>query len=165
MNLETRLIELFNTLPAIEVDGVQYPVNFDFGNENDKNNYLVQKNKEGVSIYPLIWLVSGQQEVEIRDGEFETEIDLILATLTSSTLSNRERLLTTFDSTLFPLHENVIKAFERSGFTKIIEKKPIVKYFNYSESNKTTTLDIWDAIKIGLKIQYNNCKINTIINY
>ncbi len=164
MNLETRLIELFDTLPQITIDTVQYPIRFDFGNEIDKNNYLIQKNKEGVSIYPLVWLISGQKETEIRDNEWETEIELIIATLTNSTLSNRERLLTTFDSTLFPLHANVIKAFERSGFTKILEKKPLVKYFNYSESNKNKSLDIWDAVKFSLKISYNNCKINNI-NY
>jgi len=167
MNLDFRLIELFNTLPNItDYEGNSFKSSYDFGTKEDLNRFLQSMKRENSNPYPLIWLITpyDEQPQDVK-ATFETEFDLVVATITDANLSNRERVKLNFDTILFPLIENIYKAFERSGFTTLIEKKLLTKYYNYTEADKSFTTDIWDAVKIRLKISYNNCIINNKINY
>lgn len=167
MNLDYRLIELFNTLPNVtDYEGNSFKSSYDFGTKEDLNRFLQSKKRENSNPYPLVWLITPYDEEpqEVR-ATFETEFDLVVATITNANLSNRERVILNFDTILFPLIENIYKSFDRSGFTKLIEKKQLTKYYNYTEADKTSTTDIWDAVKIRLKISYNDCRINNNLKY
>ena len=176
MNVEVRFNELFGTLPPITVDGKDYPVSFEIGSPDDLNKYLNQKQKEvsvsGGSIYPILWLET-PIETDGNDTIRTMPIKLVLAELSNNNLSNRERLETTFKLTLNPLLKNVLTALRQSGFTKIIRdannnlrEYNQTNFFNYGtpDEAKHITTDIWDAIKLDLRLEMNtNCL--QIINY
>jgi hypothetical protein len=179
--IEKRLIELFNTLPPIKVNGISYKPIYDFGTQEDLLKFLKYKRKEGTSIYPLIWV----ETPIFRKGDEkrkEVSLKLVLATLTNSEISNTERLLITFDSTLLPLKENVLQAINQSGFTRNLKEKENNEafYFNYGvkNTNKKTNIynygisdtnreisvvtDIWDAISLELTVEFTECKLKNI---
>ena len=72
---------------------------------------------------------------------------------------------------LLPILNNVIKAFNRSGFTKLLnrDREILSKHYNYGvqESGKGgetvhPTTDIWDAIKFECEIEMSDCAQRTI---
>ena len=145
--IEYQLIELFDTLPeVVDSNGTSFKVNYDFGTETDKNRFLQSKIEEGVPFYPLVWLITPIETIG-DDRASETTLTLLIATLTKGEVSNRIRVEKTFVATINPVKDNVIKALERSGFTKVSDE--MIKetaYFNYDD-NPTT--DIWDVLKIA----------------
>lgn len=165
MIVEDRLVELFDTLPIQTIDGSDYKPCFDFGSHEDLLLYLNHKSKTGGKRYPLVWMqtpfqATGRNVLTIKSK-------LILATLSNSELSNRERLEVTFKPTLDPLLVNTIKALNFSGFTRILEPEKNVRtnYFKYdSEAEINGATDIWDAIKFECNIEMKDCEQRTI-NY
>ena len=119
------------------------------------------KNKSAREVYPLIWL---ETPVEFKSNNIfvESEITLVVATISNSALTNRERTDITFATTLDPLIDNIISAVNAYKGTTL-DKNTIVtkKYFKFDsdESNKAT--DIWDAIKLKFDMNFNkDCLIN-----
>lgn len=162
--VEDRLKNLFATLPNITVNSSDYAPAYNFGSHADLLVYLNQKRKEGGKVYPLIWLETPIEDIGKND-RIRTDLKLILATLTTTQLSNVERLLLSFDTTLIPLYDNIYKALRMSGFTKIIspENNKRTKYYNYG-IEKTEATDIWDVLKFECEVEFTNCK-QEIINY
>ena len=169
--VEESLKELFATLPIITVDNLEYMPQFNFGTHEDLLCFLSHKAKEEGKIYPLIWLET-PVEKKGKENKINIDLTLVLATLTSSEISNVERLEVTFKPTLIPLYNNVLKALRQSGFTKIVnaENNKRTDFYNYgvNEKNenekKNITTDIWDAIKFECELQIRkDCKKN--INY
>lgn len=171
LTTEERFIALFDTLPAIGDFSSQktFKPNFDFGNELDCIAFLndMRKRKqagEEVNTYPLVWL----ETPIIETGQLprlNIKPKIILATLTNANYSNRKRLDVTFKPTLLPLLDNVIKALNRSGFTKLInrDREQRTKYFNYgNENNENEVTDIWDAIKFECEIEMSDCAQRTV---
>ena len=160
--IEYQLIELFDTLPEVESNGISFKVNYDFGTEKDKNRFLESKRNEGVPFYPLIWLITPIDTI-INERAGETTLTLLIATLTKGELSNRIRVEKTFVPVINPVRDDVIKALQTSGFTKITnEERKEKAYFNYDD-NQTT--DIWDVLKIEVDIEFTDCDLNDNINY
>ena len=173
---EERLLELFDTLPPIKVGGKCYVVNSEIGTPKDLNRYLNLKRKEveniGGNIYPILWI---QTPILPNGNEFYKEfpLSIVLATLTNSEMSNKERLKTTFADTLNPLFDNVLKALRMSGFTQILTETGDFNtefrrsnHYNYGtpEGTQHITTDIWDAILLECNVSMNtNCLTN--INY
>lgn len=172
MTIEELLKNIFATLPIITINGKDSKPNFDFGSHEDLLKYIDHKNKQGVAKYPLVWL---ETPVSFKgDTQGEIALKLVLATVSNSELSNTERLQVTFKTTLDPLLVNVKKALQRSGATRITDKKNNVRtnHFNYgvkelgSKKEKQATVDIWDAIKFECKVIVNEmCDCDFNINY
>jgi hypothetical protein len=167
---EERFIELFDTLPIMEIDNSDYKAQYDFGSQEDLLKYLNLKHKEGGKIYPLIWL---EAPITLEGNKRKKSVfKFVLATLSNTELSNRERLEVTIKPTLVPLKENMLKAFKQSGFTRILnhdrEKQGI--YYNFGTKNigkkeqVSQASDIWDAIKFEIELELNDCKLKNI-NY
>lgn len=173
---EERLLELFETLPSIDSGGKCYCINSEIGTPKDLNRYLNLKRKEvaniGGNIYPILWI---QTPITSTGNEYYKEfpLSLVLATLTNTEMSNKERINTTFCETLNPLFDNVLKALRMSGFTQILTDRGDFNnefrssnHYNYGtpEGTKHITTDIWDAILLECNVSMNaNCLSN--INY
>lgn len=166
INIEERLIELFETLPAIKYNGKDYNVSLEVGNDKDLNRFLNSKQKEnGVNIYPLVWVQTPIRS-DLNNLFSEAPIRLVIATLTNDNLSNKQRIKTTFKDVLNPTFQNVLTALKQSGFTQIIRDEYIrTNFFNYGtiDNTKHVTTDIWDAILLETNIRIDsNCLKNII---
>ena len=168
--VERRLQELFDTLPPIIDDnGKEFKPTFNFGTHEDLLRFLNHKKKQSVAFYPVIWL-----ETPFTMTGFEHrksfDLKLVFAQLSNYELSNKQRLQITFEKTLEPLYQNVLKALKESGFTRIIdnENNKSTNYYNYSVvekgKDKQFASDIWDAIKFECELQIDATKIKRI-NY
>lgn len=161
MTTETFLEELFLQLPPVTIDGKQYPVNFEWGSQDDLNLFMTQKlgNK-----YPLIWLVQ-DREHHVKQ-ETDRPIKLILA-VNSKHKTNRNPTVwkTEFREVLDPLLENVKIAFKRNGVSRTKDEEFYVyREANYSEDEKNKTIDHWNVITLEFNLFFdgvNQC-INTI---
>jgi hypothetical protein len=167
---EERFIALFDTLPVMTISESEYKPQYDFGTHEDLLRYLDQKAKEGGKVYPLVWLetptkLTGRNR---KRGKFK----FILATLTNSEMSNRQRLEVTVKPTLVPLYDNIVKALSQSGFTLIRNRddESYELHYNYGvkEKNQGDTVnkatDIWDVLKFSCELELTNCKQKKI-NY
>ena len=87
-----------------------------------------------------------------------------MATLSNATMSNRERLVTTFEPTLYPLLNNVKKALGHSGFTRLLEaeKDVLTNFFKYGFNGQNEVTDIWDAVKFECTLEMVDCPQRTI---
>lgn len=158
---EERLTELFDTLPEIYISGKGWKPRFDFGDEIDLENFLNQKRKEKSNPYPLVWLQTPFRTKEMMGGNLELyDLNFVIATLSSASKSNRERLHITFGPVLIPLLGYFKAALYQSGFTQIIRGGEIgrTNHFNYGKDNESVDSDIWDAIQVNIDISMDrNC--------
>lgn len=158
---EKRLTELFDTLPLMNIGGKDWKPQFDFGSERDLENFLNQKRKERSNPYPLVWLQTPFRSREFRDGSLELySLNFVLATLSSATKSNRERLCITFEPVLVPLLGHLRTALQQSGFTQIAGNLEMdrTNHFNYGRDNESAASDVWDAIQVNIDVSMNhNC--------
>ena len=77
MNLDFRLIELFDTLPNVtEYEGNSFKSSYDFGTKEDLNRFLQSMKRENSNPYPLIWLITpyDEQPQDVK-ASFETEFN------------------------------------------------------------------------------------------
>lgn len=171
--VESSLKNIFATLPSQLSNGQEFKPVYDFGNQKELLRFIKSQNKVGVSKYPLIWLETPVSLTGKADRK-ETRLTLVLATLSKQELSNDQRLETTFKNTLFPLLENVMKALQRSGKTRIkdLENVKTTNFFNYGvkdlgqKNEGQVSSDIWDAIKFECTIEITaHCGCDTKINY
>lgn len=163
--VEERLKELFDTLPAIQGASDSFKPTFGFGIQEDCLKVLDAKKKE--KHYPLVWLETPFTKTG-KEHKFSFPLKLILAEKSDGVMSNEERFEKTFKPMLVPLYDNVLKALNRSGFTKILneDRNKSTNYFNYSVSDggKKATYGpvIWDAIKFECELQMDSCPMRTI---
>lgn len=165
-----RLKELFNTLPVVTpMAGVTFAPSFVFGT----HKYLLRVLKNAVASktdpYPIIFaqtpiIPTGSDQI------INFDLVLILATKTRSNYSNEQRLEKTFEQVLYPLIGNVLTALKESGFTRItnLNNYKTSEFYNYGAQGDTVNevTDIWDAIKLEVKIEMtDDCLTITSNNY
>lgn len=164
MMLEKRLKDGFATLPdATDIDGNNYKVRFEVGTEEDCHEFLNDNRDAKLSSYPLIWIETPIIPVG-RLPKQKVKLKLILATLTSSNFTNSERIEISFEPILNPLLSNIIKFFNRCGYTKMInqDREKPVAHFNYAVNGKNKSTDIWDAITFECELEVNDCPQNKV---
>jgi hypothetical protein len=165
--IESRLKELFDTLPTVQVpmaDGgtQEFTVKFDFGSTEDLTTFLKQEK----AAYPLLWLETGfEEDHNTNRGEVSADLSFKIATSAlKSSLLNQQRVKTTFDLVLFPVLENVRKAFERSNIVMLENQDwSVQKFYNWSTSNQLGTSQIWDAVKFDVSVVINGDCLRTPI--
>lgn len=147
---EKILAEIFAQLPTVtDSNNEVFSVKFSWGGEKDLNPYL--KSLAGAK-YPLIWLVEGDDLIEHGAHAATRKAKLFIAKKSE----NRDALNPTvyngdFAETLNPILENMVKAIEKSGATKIVGTKyRVSRRANYTEvDNKNTespAIDCWNVI-------------------
>lgn len=162
MMVEKRLKEGFATLPNVtDIDGNQHTVKFEVGSEEDCQAFLNDNRATGV--YPLIWLQTPFNSTG-KLPRLNVRFKLILATLASPSMTNSERIEISFEPILNPLLANVIKFFNRSGFTTMRNRdnEKRANHFKYSVDDQNPTSDIWDAITFECDIEMNDCPMRAI---
>ena len=118
---------VFEQLPIQTINGKEYTPVFRFGTEDDLNNFLSVARKSGNPYYPLIWLVTPQEEAH------EITCHFVLATLNLRTdMGNFDRLDYTFAATLEPLLDNVISAIKQSRAFKFL--RALCRYRRISQA-------------------------------
>lgn len=157
--IEERLKEGFATIPdVIDIDDVSRSVKFDYGSEEDCHIFLNDNRYTESGAYPLIWL----QTPVITSGRLpkqKVKLKLIIANLSEGEFTNIERAEISFKPILNPILENILKFFNRSGWTKLMntnnEKR--ANHFNYAVNGKNQSTDIWDAITFECELEVNDC--------
>ena len=154
----TILERLVSQMSPITVDSSDYTVQFGFGTHTDLLAWLNQKRKEGSGIYPLIWV---ETPVTLKGNPFaEGDYNIIIATLTTKDLSNKERLTVTFEDVLFPTWDSFYYQLNRESIIGFIEEMDVsyTKHFNYDTNDETEGSDVWDALRIEITLIFNlNC--------
>ncbi len=153
--VESRLQELFQSLPSINDGTHDFTPVFDWGLKSDLAILLKQEKKP----YPLIYLESGFAEVHnAQQDEVQVSLSFKVATYgLNSTLLNQQRLKGTMEIMLIPLVENIRKAFERSNIIQMQEQEwEITKFYNYGQDNVQEATHVWDAIKFDVELVINN---------
>ena len=156
--VETLLREIFSQIPDIDYAGKQWPVKYHWGGQDDLNLYM---QTEAGNQTPLIWLVN--DKVSFKSSEADSRIKIIIA---KSSENKGERNPIVWDSefvqVLNPLLEKVIKCFQQSGITTIVNQSyDVYREANYSEYAKgekgvTKTIDHWNVIIFESNINFNS---------
>lgn len=155
LTVEGTFKEIVNVLPNVVTDNSN-KINYTFGTELQILNYLKQKKEEQKTPYPLIIIETPIEVTEVLDTLEVSNLTIIIATLTKSSLSNVERLNTTFEQVIFVVKEYLITALKKSGKTELTNNEiKQTLYFNYEEAEHTAT-DVWDAIKLKIDLRIKN---------
>jgi len=166
---ETKLAQILDQLPDItDINGNVFKPRFNWGTQDVLNKFIALP--ENISKYPLIWLVNGVDSLNVtKDVATRNNCRLIIAKNSDAPNEfNDFQFQTDYDIVLNPLLENIIKALERSGVSRIIDGDYSVERLpNYSETtNETKTLAIWNAITFDCSLELrgdrciNNIKFN-----
>ena len=158
--IEDRLREIFAFLPEIR----DYKPVFKAGDHKELLAFFQES--QGKTNYPLIWLDMPYEESHINRKRVEiNDLNLILAVETNSEMRYSERLETTFAKVLMPLLDSVLDAFTVGNTLSYDSDFKIVKFGNYSEQAEGAEgafVDIWDAIKLTVKVEINDNCLRTI---
>ena len=168
IQLENRLIEVFNTIPNIaDMDSVSLSSKYDFGTEADCIRFITV-NIKSKDKYPLIWL---ETPIILKGKEplFNTRLKFILATPSIADLENRTRITSSFDYVLDPLYNYVITALQQCGFISFRnqENNSFARHYNYCtvDDKESEFPDIWDAIAFSRDAQIDSSCSTRTINY
>lgn len=171
--VEDRLEELFDTLPVITIDSVDYTPVFKDGDQKELIAFLSSTKGDDVKPYPLIWYVKPNPEADDgNDGEVALTLSLVMAVNNGKTsMLNDERRATTYATILEPLRNNVRTALKRANIVNLLITDGIkfttTKFPNYSGDDNNTEAseltDVWDAIKQVQDVIINSDCLRTIL--
>lgn len=151
------------TMPAIQINA-NYSNNPQFGDGDDMElNRWLKLKKEAA--YPLIWLLPNKEKHLNYGVECDRECQFVIATReTNKDLYNAERYQKSFKVVLLPVCENLINALKVSSVTDLISTDwEIIKAPNYTKNDKNATIDLWDALKLTVKVKFKELCNNDII--
>ena len=150
------LEDLMSSIKPIDVEGIEFAPVFDYGSNEDLNKFLRLKRRGNENTYPLIWLETPYSSdfLDINHRGYDTK--LILATNSSQSTLNKDRMKTTFKLVLLPLLDALFEAIKRHGKVSRSKKYGLTYHFNYSVSEKEST-DIWDVLVLDIELKYKIC--------
>ena len=158
--VEYSIRDIIKGIPEIQINSTLLAkANFHWGDEQELNRYIQLKKENS---YPLIWLLPSTDNYNDEGSNKETVIKdctFVIATREiRKDLFNDQRYLKTFEVVLNPLTEYLVKGLTKSNITNRIGTEfDIFKHPNYSaESEENGTIDIWDAIKLDIKVEFKN---------
>lgn len=164
---ETGLASIFNQLPMItDVSGNVFKTRFEWGTQDVLNAFIAIP--DTVSKYPLIWLVNGTESHNLSNKRVNRRTKLVIAKESEAPNEfNGFIFKTEYENILNPVLENVIKAIERSGVSKLIDYDYQVQRLpNYSEVAKEgKTVAIWNAIVFEANIELRDDRCLKTINF
>ncbi len=155
---EHKLREIFNSLPEVLLHNSNVKVKpfFSWGDKLALDKYIkgYQSN-----CYPLIWLLPSEEVENRRANTITRRCVFIIATLeTNVELYNAERYVGSYDNTLNPLAEYVKESIDRSSNVRLVDPTDITQFKqpNYSDEEDNGTIDLWDATRLEIEIEFNN---------
>lgn len=162
---EHKIRDIINQFNPVIINGISKQPYFSWGKKEELNRFIIGYNNQDEQPYPLIWLLPSPDKHNILSGYCEKDVSLVIATLeTRKDLYNAERYTISYDNVLNPLCNTIIEAFQSASTTRIIDPSSISIYKepNYTDQEQSATIDLWDAIRIDLKIEFNNNCLNAI---
>jgi hypothetical protein len=164
--IEDRLEEIFSYLTPITSNDLQafMPI-FKVGDQKELISFFNQS--ETLTNYPLIWLDMPYIENHYNQKKVEVDVSLILAVETNGSMLNSERMDKTYKPILLPLLDNVIDLFKKANTVSFDFNYKITKFPNYSDTEQgeeNKFVDIWDAIKLEITLNFNNKCLRAINN-
>jgi len=167
--LEDVFSALFNKLNPITRNGITANPVFGYGDDNDLNRFLAEREKD-LGPYPLVWLLLPyEQEYENRgslSGKQVAEVErlqFVLAVETNTDLRIEQRLDITYKQVLYPLFDDVMRLIKSTSVIKMNDGYKVRKYPLYLDelnSEKANTIIVWDALKIIFDCKINNNCLN-----
>ena len=161
------LEDIVELMPTITYpNSVERNIKFGYGDKKELNRYLALKKDAS---YPLIWLLMPEKETHTcQFSKAERDCRFIIATLEDrSDLLNSQRYRGAFDQFLLPVANLLIEGIQSASTTRFANQDEvgIAKHPNYSEesnSNESGVIELWDAIRLDCKIEFNNSCLNQI---
>lgn len=149
--VEERLTAAFEQLPQV-AGGQPY---FDFGNKEHLISLLKLFSDENRSPYPILYLMSNEDEQNCIGDEADHRIYLVIATRNiEMNMLNKNRWALSYRNVLFPVVGMVEKVFNRAGIFKWDGKYKLTKYPNYGSGEENFTTDIWDAVVVETDMKF-----------
>ena len=158
---EHRIRDIIGTIPTIRLNVSESSKPFfHWGDKKELNRYLLKKPEA----YPLIWLLPTEENHIDRGRSVNKVCEFIIATRESrKDLYNDQRYLKSFDTILNPTTNKLIQGLTKSSISTRIDDFTIFKFPNYSETDQNFTIELWDAIKLTINMNFNdNCLKNII---
>jgi len=158
---EHRLREIVATIPLIRLnDNVSNKPFFHWGDKVELNKYLKTKK----SPYPLIWLLPTADNYINRGQRLNKTCEIIIATQESrEDLFNDQRYILSFDTILNPTTDYLIQGLKKASISSVLGDWEVFKFPNYSEADKNFTIELWDAVKLTIEVEFNDGCLGTII--
>ena len=149
---------LVSRLPDFKIrEGVFIPASFGFGDEVEINRTILDT--EG-KIYPLIWLLPGSNDNNVRSNVATRDLIIIVATIeTAVDKFNKQRLKDSFKQTLFPIRDYLVHVLSNSGATTLKDEN--VRTYErprYIDKSEDKIIDNWDAIRIECTVEFKRDK-------
>lgn len=155
---EDRLAELIATMPKITVNGIEYQINFDWGNEDVLAKYLTLNKKRS---FPLIWLVENEDETSNREPSVTRNARIVILN-ESQQQDQFNPYFHEYDykNVLQPILDNLLIALTQSGMSRYDDsnfKTRRVKNYSIREVGKSLVY-VCNAIVLDAKITLTgNC--------
>jgi hypothetical protein len=163
--VEHSIRDIVGTMPIVRLnDSVSNKPFFGWGDKAELGRYLKLK----PDVYPLIWLLPSIDNYINRGQTVNKSCELIIATReTRKEMFNDERYINSFDVILNPTTANLIQGLTKSGISTLVggTNYGIFKFPNYSEADENYTIDLWDAVKLTIEINFNDNECLKTINY
>lgn len=165
--VEERVREICGQLPKIRINNdVTKQPRFHWGDRNELVKFL-ELNKE--DSYPLVWLMTGIDNHIERGRLCQRECQFVLATReTDKSLLNDIRFDKSFAVVLNPLLDYLLQGLNNSSISRIeneswtVERRPDYTESYYKNDNDNYTIDLWDALKLTVEVEFNNHCLNEI---
>lgn len=164
---EERIRDIVSQMPKIEInpDYSAYP-KFHWGDRKELVKFI-EINKE--DSYPLIWLLLGEEHHIDRGFLCERECMFVIATReTNKSLLNHERFEKAYKIVLNPVLDLLLQGLDNSSVSRIVnanwrvQRMPDYTESYYKNDNDNYTIDLWDALKLEVLVEFNNNCLNKI---
>lgn len=150
--------DIIKGFPEIQLGTITTNVKFHWGDEKELNRYI-QLNK--TASYPLVWLLPSEENYIGALGQNVNRVcSFVIATReTRKDLFNNQRYAKSFDVVLNPILGYLVHGLSSSNITsRINDSWKVFKFPNYSaseEGDENGTIDLWDAIKLDIEVNFN----------
>lgn len=149
----SKLTEVFEQLPLIQ----GLAANYKWGDSLHLNKLIKLYNNQQSNPYPIIYNVSNNYGLDKRSGYLNyNPLSLVIATRnTNVDWHNGNRWATSYNNILFPLAFYILQSFKKSQVFHWDGDYRIYEFPNYSstdEKEENGTTDIWDAIRIDVRM-------------
>lgn len=160
---EHRLRDIVGTMPEVRLnDSISNKPFFGWGGKAELNRYLAKKEAP----YPLIWLLPTEDDHINRGQRLSKTCELIIATQESrKDLFNDQRYILSFDTILNPTTDYLIQGLQKASIVSVVSPEwGVFKFPNYSEADSNFTIELWDAVKLTIDVEFNDSEcLGTII--
>lgn len=168
--VEEKISSIVEQMPKIQVNS-DYTTRpkFHWGDKHELVKFL-ELNKD--DSYPLIWLLLGA-DVHVERGHLcKRQCEFVLATReTNKDLLNHQRFEKSYKFVLNPLLEYLIDGLKSSSISRVaedtwtVQRVPDYTESYYKNDNDNYTIDLWDALKLTISVEFNTNCLNAITSW